>query len=131
MQAQKKLYKSRAERFEDGSLVDVSQQARANRFLVPVALTGELYADLTDLSGEYVLSSDTGESRLQRLLHYARHYAGKHLDTSAFSFRIYMPLEEGTIYNVRLTLHAGDDLEDVITIDKDTSNKDVSSKEER
>ena len=62
---QKRLYTGRAEKLEDGTLVDVSQQARANRFLVPVALTGEVYADVCDLSGEYVLSSDTAESRLQ------------------------------------------------------------------
>ena len=94
----------------------MSKEARANRFLVPVALTGEVYADVADLSGEYVLSSDTPESRLQSLLHYARAYAGEHLHTSAFSFQIYMPVAEKTTYPLRLTLHAGDDLEDVITI---------------
>lgn len=114
-----KLYTGRAEKLEDGSLVDVSSLAHANRFTVPVALTGEVYADVCDLSGEYVLSSDCPESRLQRLLHYARRAAGKHLDTSAFSFSVYMPVARETSYRLRLVLHAGDDLEDVITISKE------------
>lgn len=123
MQAASRLYTSRAERLADGSLVDVSQQARANRFLVPVALTGELYADVRDLSGEYVLASDSPESRLQSLLHYARANASKYLDTSAFSFSVYMPVAEATTHYLRLSLHAGDDLEDVITISRDTSKE--------
>lgn len=118
-QTRKKLYTGRAERLADGSLVDVSKQARANRFIVPLALTGEVYGDVCDLSGEYVLSSDCPESRLQRLLHYARRAAGKHLDTSAFSFSVYMPVDESTTYQLRLTLHAGDELEDVITISRE------------
>lgn len=114
-----KLYTGRAERLADGSLVDVSSLAHANRFIVPVALTSEVYGDVCDLSGEYVLSADCPESRLQRLLHYAKRAAGKHLDTSAFSFSVYMPVAEATTYRLRLTLHAGDDLEDVITISKE------------
>lgn len=113
------LYRSRAERFTDGSLVDVSEKARQNRFLVPVALTGELYADVCDLFGEYVLSSDSVGSRLQGLLHYARAHASRHLDTSAFSFSLYMPVAGRTTYRARLRLHAGDDLEDVITISRE------------
>lgn len=118
-QTKNKLYTGRAERLADGSLVDVSSLAHANRFIVPVALTSEVYGDVCDLSGEYVLSADCPESRLQRLLHYAKRAAGKHLDTSAFSFSVYMPVAEATTYRLRLTLHAGDDLEDVITISKE------------
>lgn len=111
-------YRSRAERFEDGSLVDAGKAARATRFLVPVALTAELYADVCDLSSKYVLSRDTPDTRLHGLLQYARAHASKHLDESSFSFSLYMPVEESTTYYVRLSLHAGDQLEDVITLYK-------------
>jgi hypothetical protein len=123
-------YSSRAERFEDGSLVDVSKEARAARFLVPVALTAELYADAQDLSGEYVLSGDTAQSRLQGLLQYARAHVSKHLEESWFTFSLYLPIGERTTYQVRLSLGPGDQLENVITLSKVPDQPEMSKESE-
>lgn len=111
--------RSRAEATERGELVDVTELAAEKRFLVPVALTAEVYADVTDLRGHYVLSSDSKESRLGKLLHYARaNVAGNEL-RSGFEFSFYMPVGEATIYNAYLRLMPGDDPEQsVITIMK-------------
>lgn len=111
-------YPSRAGRFRDGSLVDVSESARAERFIVPVAMISEFYADVCDVSGEYVLSRDTPDTRLQGLLRYARAHTSKHLNESWFTFSLYMPVGDTTTYHVRLSLHPGDQLEDVITLPK-------------
>lgn len=115
-------YSSRAERLADGSLVDVSKEARAARFIAHVAMTAGLYDDVQDLSGEYVLSGDTAQSRLQSLLTYARAHAQKHLDERTFSFSLYMPVGDRTTYGVHLSLHAGDNLEDVITLSQEVDH---------
>lgn len=82
-----------------------------------VALTAELDRDLRDLSGEYVLSTDTYESRLRALLHHARYHAGRNPSENRVSFPLYLPVGSGTTYHVGLALHGGDDLaESVITL---------------
>lgn len=115
--------RSRAQRLMSGDLIDVSEQARSRpagaRFIVPVAITTALAADISDLSGHYVLSTDTPAGRLDALLGRARSHAGSHLDYDRFSFSCYMPVADATTYYARLRLHAGDELEDVITLDKE------------
>lgn len=118
--------RSRSEAIEHGELIDVTELAAEKRFLVPVALTAEVYADVNDLRSHYVLSSDSKESRLDTLLHYARaNVVGNEL-RSGFEFSFYMPVGEATVYNASLRLMPDDNSEQsVITIMKGQEDKSV------
>lgn len=109
---------SRREAIRRGELVDVTETAADNRFVVPVALSSTVYKDVRNLSGEYVLSTDTEDTRLEGLLHHARYNAGYHLYGNRFEYSFYMPVGTSTIYTARLYLLPGDDGESVITISK-------------
>ena len=118
------LPRSRAEAIERGDLVDVTELAAGKRFIVPVALTAEVFEDVRDLSSHYVLSSETVESRLDRVLHYARANVASNESRSGFEFSLYLPVGDRTTYSAALRLMSGDEPgQSVITISKLEQNR--------
>lgn len=113
------LPRSRAEAIEREDLVDVTELAAQKRFIVPVALTAEVFEDVRDLSSHYVLSSETAEGRLDKLMHYARANVASNERRSGFEFSLCLPVGDRTTYTAALRLMAGDDPgQSVITISK-------------
>lgn len=113
------LPRSRAEAIERGKLVDVSELAARKRFIVPVALTAEVFEDVSDLCSHYILSSDTAATRLDNLLQYARGNIPENILHSGFEFSFYMPVGNRTTYTAALRMMPGDDPgQSVITISK-------------
>jgi hypothetical protein len=68
---------ARADALADGVLVDVTLTAREAGFRIPVALTADVWADVNDLSGRYVLAGQSPGGRLWDPLFVAAHAVGK------------------------------------------------------
>ncbi len=109
---------TRAQATADGALVDVTTTAREAGFMVPVALTAALHADVNDLSGKYVTVGQDARGRLWDLLFLARLNAAKpeNADTSEFVFDLHMPVGEGQKYSVKAMIGPGDDEQPVLTL---------------
>ena len=109
---------TRAQAIADGALVDVSTTAHEAGFLIPVALTATVHADVNDLSGRYVTVGQDARGRLWDLLFLARLNAAKpeNTDTSEFVFNLHMPVGEGQKYSVKAMIGPGDDEQPVLTL---------------
>ncbi len=109
---------TRAQATADGALDDVTTTAREAGFMVPVALTAALHADVNDLSGKYVTVGQDARGRLWDLLFLARLNAAKpeNADTSEFVFDLHMPVGEGQKYSVKAMIGPGDDEQPVLTL---------------
>ena len=109
---------TRKEALEDGTLFDVSATAREAGFLIPVALTAALHADVADLSGRHVTAGQDARGRLWDLLFLARMNAAKpeNADASEFTFELYMPVGERRKYSAKAMIGPGDDEQPVLTL---------------
>lgn len=109
---------TRAQAIADGTLVDVSATAHEAGFMIPVALTAALHADVNDLSGKYVTAGQDARGRLWDLLYLARLNAAKpeNADASEFIFELCMPVGEGQKYSVKAAIGPGDDGQPVLTL---------------
>ncbi len=103
---------TRARAIADSALVDVSATAHEAGFLIPVALTATVHADVNDLSGRYITAGQDARGRLWDLLFLARLNA----DTSEFVFNLHMPVGEGQKYSVKAMIGPGDDEQPVLTL---------------
>ena len=109
---------TRARAIADSALVDVSATAHEAGFLIPVALTATVHADVNDLSGRYVTAGQDARGRLWDLLFLARLNAAKpeNTDTSEFVFELHMPVGEGQKYSAKAMIGPGDDEQPVLTL---------------
>lgn len=109
---------TRAEALTDGVLFDVTETAREAGFRVPVALTASVWADVCDLSGQYVVAGQSPEGRLWDLLFMAVHAAGRreNRNASAFVYALIMPVGDGNNYRAKCHVGPGDGGEPVVTI---------------
>lgn len=115
---------TRKEALEDGALVDVTETAIEAGFVVPVAITAALYADVNDLSGTYVTAGQDERGRLWDLLFIARWGAAKpeNADRSEFVFDLHMPLGESQKYSAKAVIGPCDDERPILTLMKTTED---------
>ena len=109
---------TRAEALADGVLVDVTETAREAGFVVPVALTVGVWADVNDLSGRHVSVGQDAAGRLWDLLFMAQHGARRRENRgrSEFVYSLIMPVGVGNNYRAKCHIGPGDGGEPVVTI---------------
>jgi hypothetical protein len=109
---------TRADALADGVLVDATVAAREAGFLIPVALTQGVWADVNDFSGRDVLAGQSSEGRLWDLLFMAAHAAMRpeNRGTNEFVYSLVMPVGTDNNYRVKCHLGPGDEGEAVVTI---------------
>ncbi len=113
---------SRTEAIDDGVLVDVSQKASEAGFVVPVAITAGVWADVNDIPSEAARQGvQDVEGRLWDLLFSAaqtckKSSAGKTDEPGGLPFDLIMHLGDATYYHSKVHIGPGDDMEPVITI---------------
>ncbi|HWI46263.1 MAG TPA: DUF6573 family protein [Rubrobacter sp.] len=109
---------TRADALADDVLVDVTLTAREASFRIPVALTANVWADVNDLSGPYVLTGQSTEGRLWDLLFMAANAARRpeNRDRSEFVYALIMPVGTRNYYRAKCHVGPGDEGEPVVTI---------------
>jgi hypothetical protein len=111
---------TRAQALADGTLVDVSETAKAAGFVYPVAITAALWQDIQDIPEE-LAGYQTPEGRLWDVLsmgfHAIRQSKG---DGSTLVYALLMAVGDETNpeteYRVKLVCGPGDHAEPVITL---------------
>jgi hypothetical protein len=109
---------TRADALADDVLVDVTLTAREAGFRISFALTANVWADVNDLSGRYVLAGQSPEGRLWDLLFMAANPARRpeNRDRSEFVYALIMPVGTRNNYRARCHVGPGDEGEPVVTI---------------
>ena len=111
---------TRAQALEDGTLVDVSEMAKEAGFIIPVAITAALHADINDIPEAHRYQSYTG--RLWDCLHMLRMAIAGRIpfegDDQCMVFSLIMHIGDAEQYRVKSVCGPGDDAEPVISLMK-------------
>lgn len=111
---------TRAEAIKDGTLVDVSETARAAGIRCPLALTRAVWADVENVPPSKKGIQDV-RGRLWDLVWMARHAAANVThpeEKDSIFFRLVMHVGRKANYRAKMILAPGDDGEPVLTVFK-------------
>ena len=105
---------TRAQAIEDGTLVDVSEMAREAGFVIPVAVTQAVWADINDIPASQSFQDVNG--RLWDLLYMGFVHASKRPNKQEFVYELIMHQGRKTFYTAKIHIGGGDNGEAVLTI---------------
>ncbi|MEK7254515.1 MAG: DUF6573 family protein [Bacteroidota bacterium] len=106
---------SRRQAIEDGVLVDVSSVAKEAGFIIPVAVTAAVWADVNDIPKRFQGIQDI-QGRLWDLLSMLRFAIRNNRDRSVINYAFTMHVGQGSLYTAKAVCSPGDNAEPVITI---------------
>jgi hypothetical protein len=106
---------SRAQAIADGELIDVTATAREAGFVIPVAVTRALWADIVAIPARWQGIQDV-DGRLWDVLWMGRAAAIGAGSTSELVYTLLMHVGEAAHYQVKMIIGPGDAGEPVITL---------------
>lgn len=107
---------SRAQALEEGVLVDVSEMAQEAGFVLPVAVTAGLWADIQAIPEDQ--SHQDVKGRLWDVLTMARHAIHQCQDpwSEVLFYKLILHTEDAVEYTVKMVFGPGDDGKPVFTL---------------